>query len=257
MENQRMSAMQEGTWNFYLCRLDGHMASIFLDLDARRFREGLPELFIIYVPLLDPNPQNGMSTNTEFQTLTAIEDELAPHLRATANARPIGRITTDGHRRFYYCAPRQVAIDLSPITSKFSAYRMKVFWQPDQWTYFDKILYPGEDDLQCMKNRDVLIELKKHGDKLIVPREITHWSYFAEATARDAFVDQVRAGGYRIISSNATGTKNPDDLRRFVAMYAKDVHVDEDSINRITLELFHLTKRYGGDYDGWETQVVK
>jgi uncharacterized protein (TIGR01619 family) len=247
----------DGSWNFYMCRLNGKPASIFLDLKADRFREDFPELLVVFVQLRQPNPQNGMSTQADYQALIEIEDALDTRL-AGLGTEMICRVTTDGQRQFYYCARQQFAADLSQVQAKFPDFAMQQVWRSDPaWKQYYEVLYPGEEDIQCMKNRDVLESLKQHGDKLTAAREICHWSYFPERATRDAFTDQLRAAGFHIKACNDTKTKNPDDQRKFAAVYAREGFVDYASINQITLEVFRLTKRFGGDYDGWETQVVK
>jgi uncharacterized protein (TIGR01619 family) len=252
-----MSQLPQGNWNFYIKRIKDKPASIFVDLSAGKFKAGLPELLVVVIPLVAPDPAHGMSSKSEFQTLVALEDALIRALEPIS-ARPVGRITSNGRRLFFFYAPRTAEPDLSALKSQFPAYKFAVGWQNDPaWKGYSGMLCPNEEEMQSIQNHAVLEALKKGGDNLSLPRDITHWSYFSEPAARDAFVDQIAAAGYRVTRTDEVAPQNPGGSRRFAATYAKEGRVDPNSIDALTLELFHLAKRYGGQYDGWETQVMK
>src|SRR5437868_1512533 len=102
------------------------------------------------------------------------------------------------------------------------------------------------------KHREVLNALRTHGDTLTHPREIVHWAYFPTIDLRAHFVEQGLEAGFKL-----DGTSEPND--ESPEFRARLAHIDipnEDVIERITNWLSSLAQRCGGEYDGWETQVI-
>jgi regulator of RNase E activity RraB len=108
---------------------------------------------------------------------------------------------------------------------------------------------PGTPD----SNRKIADILYDHGDDLSRVREIDHWVYFPTAEARDAFLAKSTALGMSIAR-----TMDPDDhSKQFgVVMF----HVDAPNtqlMDDLTKQLIALAEETGGEYDGWETQILE
>jgi regulator of RNase E activity RraB len=253
-----MGAVDEGRWNFFQRTLNDKPASIFLDLDAHKHQTELPELLAVVVKLRMPHPQHGMTTQEEFETLTNLEDVLVSHIRRPVGTRYVGRITTDGKRIFFFYSAHEFQVDLEPILKRFPGYEIQSRWRHDpKWGQYRHVLFPSEEEMQGIRDRAVVQQLQKVGDALTVVRPVRHWSYFAESAARDAFLDQVKAGGFTVVSAEDVDPKHVKDGLRVVAFYVRSDPVAYKSITDVTRELFRLSKQYGGRYDGWETPVVK
>jgi regulator of RNase E activity RraB len=56
---------------------------------------------------------------------------------------------------------------------------------------------------------------------------------------------------FRVISESTSEGNLP-----FGIVVARTQSIDQESIDRTVIELLNLTKRFDGDYDGWETPVV-
>ena len=85
---------------------------------------------------------------------------------------------------------------------------------------------PGKPE----SNRKIADILHDHGDDLSRVREIDHWAYFPSDEARAAFIANCKALGMTIARNMA-----PDDLTTRLIAFAQEV---------------------GGEYDGWETQIL-
>jgi hypothetical protein len=107
------------------------------------------------------------------------------------------------------------------------------------------------DDQVCL-NSHVLDALREHGDALTAVREIDHFAYFSNAELCIQFIDKCLAVGFKL---RTTGPAATDDS--FLAQVFHNDVPDEETLGKITSLLVDLAQEYGGEYDGWETQVVK
>jgi len=102
------------------------------------------------------------------------------------------------------------------------------------------------------RNTRVAELLQEKGDSLEVPREVQHWAYFPTAESRAKFVSLL---GIRFESIESYECPAPSSNMQAVTF----VHVglpDEESMTQITDMLNRFALDCGGEYDGWETQVL-
>jgi hypothetical protein len=113
------------------------------------------------------------------------------------------------------------------------------------------VLYPSPEDIQRIANMDLLDVLRKKGDVLSVAREVQHWMYFGSEESRTQFRDAAMAVGFRAASESISKADLP-----FGIVIARTQSIEQKSIDSTVIELLHLSRRFDGDYDGWETPVV-
>jgi regulator of RNase E activity RraB len=108
---------------------------------------------------------------------------------------------------------------------------------------------PGTPD----SNRKIADILYDHGDDLSRVREIDHWVYFPSAEARTDFLARCASLGLSVAR-----TMEPDaHSKQFGAVV---FHVDAPNIqlmDALTQQLIALAAETGGEYDGWETQILE
>jgi regulator of RNase E activity RraB len=56
---------------------------------------------------------------------------------------------------------------------------------------------------------------------------------------------------FRVISDSTSDGDLP-----FWIVVARTQSIEQESIDRTVIELLHLSQRFDGEYDGWETPVV-
>ncbi|ULQ54665.1 ribonuclease E inhibitor RraB [Flavihumibacter fluvii] len=95
--------------------------------------------------------------------------------------------------------------------------------------------------------------LIRAGDKLEAHRKVDHWAYFKTARERDSFQAIVRAIGFTIEQAN----KIKKDSMPFQLQFSRVDPVDLDPISKLTTDLKKKAGACHGEYDGWETSVVK
>jgi hypothetical protein len=93
--------------------------------------------------------------------------------------------------------------------------------------------------------------LQDRGDVLTVKREVQHWIYFRSTASRDLFKQAVAKSGYRIGSEPDGQADRPFGLTVF-----RTQSVKQEVVNTISLELLEMARRFDGEYDGWETQIM-
>ena len=241
-------------WDFYFLRVDDKPASIFVDLGIASEApiKALP--FMAYVRVYMKHPRSdGLSSQVEFDALTSIEDAIEVSLLDGGGTIYVGRNTCDGVRDFYFYTAQAQGWDgrANALMKSFAAYEFTSGCRSDsEWaTYFD-FLYPSDADRQRIENRRVCDALRERGDVLTDEREIDHWAYFPSLSARSAFIEQASGLGFRLRLMHEP--ERPGD-RYGVQLFRIDV---PDDIDDVTLPLFQLATALGGEYDGWETQVI-
>ena len=243
-------------WNSYFCNVNDKLASIFLNLDLRETAPDAsrPWLLWIWVYFQHPRP-DGLSSREEFDTLSALEDKLTGVVEQHCRATMSGRITTDGRREFYFYGSNPDAFEqvVTKSMALFEGYEFDFDKQEDPgWNQYLNVLYPSEEDIERIKNREVLEALERSGDKLESPRDILHWAYFKTKKERSDFWNLAKALGYRLDSkSEFREMDNPYGI-----CVGKKQDIASDALDEAVIDLFRAAKQANGEYDGWESPVV-
>jgi uncharacterized protein (TIGR01619 family) len=248
------AAMTEN-WKPYLCNVNNKIASIFVNLGLRESVPiaSKPWLLWTWVYFRSPRP-DGLSDGKEAPTLYKIEDALDLCVCRACRAIPCGRITTEGRREFYFYGETKDGFRkaVREALTGFEGYEFDVGEQEDSlWEQYLNVLYPSPDDLQRIANMDLLDVLVKQGDVLSVAREVQHWLYFPSESSRAQFRNVAATVGYKIVSESSNQGKLP-----FGISVARTQSVDQNSIDSTVIELLNFSRRFDGEYDGWETPVV-
>src|SRR5262245_60267843 len=136
-------------WNSYFCRVDGAIASIFLDLAIARVAPiaHLPNMAFVRLFMRKPR-HDGLSSQEEFDTLCEIEDALEAALVASKTCRYVGRTTTSGQRDFvfYTADAASWSDDVRRALIRFQDYRFESGSRPDpKWSTYRDFLYPSDE----------------------------------------------------------------------------------------------------------------
>ena len=248
--------MSESKWNFYLCNVNDKLASIFLDLALRELAPMAtkPWLLWVWVYLNTPRP-DGLSRSDEAPVLYQMEEVMTAAVSGVCRAPSVGRITTDGRREFYFYGEENDGFSsaVRQALSAFEGYRFDSGSQYEPgWNQFLNVLYPNPEELQRIGNRDVLDVMKREGDSPAIPRDVMHWISFEAADCRNSFRSEVEALGYRIDSEYEVETSTPYSI-----VVTRQQSIEPNEIDGTVLELFRLAQRCSGEYDGWESPVMK
>ena len=242
-------------WTPYLCQVNGHPASITVN---RGLAENAPDaakpwLLWIWVHFHSSRP-DGLTTRADAERLWKIEDVLTARLIETCGAVMVGRITTCGRREFYFYGESNERLsEVVPQTlGNFPGHRFESgYRQEPDWGHYFQVLLPSGDELQRIANRDVLDVLLKHGDLASVSRLVRHWIYFASPDQRAQYKAAAHQREFTFEYESDDGPKDAP----YVLCLSRVQSVEEDAIHAVVFELCELAEEFGGEYDGWETQV--
>lgn len=247
-------------WDFYFCKVNDVVASISVDLGLRsNSKPLLTRKMLIWVWVKMKSPRgDGLSDSVEFDTLSAIEESIASVLQRKCDAIQVGRITTDGRKEFYFYAPSANNLEelVKEAMKKQPRYQiLSGHKEDDNWTQYYELLYPRENQLQWISDRRTVDQLKARGDRLEIPRKVSHWIYFKSIDARDEYKFLVEREGFKIEHETFINKKGQD--RPFCLQISRLDTTELQNINHISLKLKDLAKQINGDYDGWESPVIR
>lgn len=242
-------------WDFYFLRVDDKPASIYVDLGAHGFAPNpkLPHMAYVRLRMREPR-SDGLSSREEFDALVAVEDALKAAL-VDPETDYVGRCTTNSCRDFFFYVahPGTWASRVAACMRSFGGYLYEADTreEPD-WSSYFSYLYPSDADRQTIENRRVCEALERNGDKLSEAREIDHWAYFPDAESLKAYVAEATQLGFEVRAISV-----PDEAHRSYCarLWRSDIPAF-NAIDDVTLPLFDLAAKHGGEYDGWESIVV-
>jgi len=111
----------------------------------------------------------------------------------------------------------------------------------------------GEIRRRAAINAKVFRVLDKVGDDSTTLREVAHWAYFANESAQSEFAEAVRQLGYSVTH---TVPFSSSEEMPFGVEFSRVESVRPAILNAVCAELALLASNLGGEYDGWETQVI-
>jgi hypothetical protein len=243
-------------WQSYFTNVNSELASIRLDLDLAVHAPIATKPHLLWVWLYFQSPRaDGLSSSEESTSLWTIEDALLAKLKVRCGAIHSGCITTLGRREFYLYSEIEEGF-LEAATETFLAfptYKFDLGSQRDEaWSQYLHVLYPSEDQLDAIGNREVLDRLKEHGDVHELPREVMHLIYFPTDDDRNRFKATASVSGFDIFDV----PDDPDIGFPFPLFVGRVQPVTQDEIDSATRELRSIAKVNGGEYDGWEAQTT-
>jgi hypothetical protein len=243
-------------WQSYFTNVNSELASIRLDLNLAAHAPMATKPHLLWVWLHFQSPRaDGLSSSEESNSLWTIEDALLAKLKVCCGAIHSGCITTLGRREFFLYSEIEEGFPeaVSETFRSFPTYKFDLGSHRDEgWNQYLHVLYPSEDQLDAMGNREVLDRLKEHGDVHELPREVMHLIYFPTDDDRSRFKAAASVNGFDIFDV----PDDPDVGSPFSLFVGRVQSVTQDEIDRTTRELRSIAKANGGDYDGWEAQTT-
>jgi len=242
-------------WDFFMCRIEGAPASIRTNLALIEVAplEGLSQRLQFYIKMQNPRP-DGLSSNEEYPILCDIEDALGDKAEAIG-AVLAGVVRSEGFLElwFYTQNAEALAKTCEDALQTFEGYQSGYNIAEDpEWEDYFGFLYPDEFSYQTMQNRKVLMQLKKNGDKMEVPREIDHFIYFKEAAQQQDFAKEAEAKGFKVrFNDDEFVEERKAEGKEYPYMVEATREDSPLDIDDIVWDLLELASPFEGDYDGW------
>ncbi|MDB5555201.1 MAG: hypothetical protein JWL86_5185 [Rhizobium sp.] len=118
--------------------------------------------------------------------------------------------------------------------------------------FMDALPAKADDNIdEFLKNERVRSVLRENGDDCRSPRTVQHFAYFPDAAPQISFREFLVAHGYDIDDEH----NEAEGRNAWAVIFSKiqtPVKIDGE-----TALLGEYAGRLGGDYDGWETEVVR
>lgn len=242
-------------WDFYFCMVDGHLASIMLDLALEPYLPfaDKPNLIQVAVMLNQPNEQ-GMTSEGEAEILFILEDRLAEQMAEALNGVYVARNTSDGRRTFYYYCASMVDYEgvVQEVMEGFAFHYRTIGFNDAAWAMYEQFLFPTPVEYQSILNRRVVDELVRQGDNLSEAREITHFLAFETEADRSQYIDWAVKLGFSIVE---TSTDSHGEGPHFALTMVRRDPVEHESIDSLITQLMEEALALEGQYLRWEVGI--
>jgi uncharacterized protein (TIGR01619 family) len=245
-------------WDAYLMEVNNKPVSIIVDLGLASVapQKERPFVVIIRTKILKPDP-NGLPGKTESVRLDEMENKLVEQLSSKTGAVYTGRYTQRGLREFYFYAldTLDYFFAVKSALAGFTDYQWLTQAKEDKkWTNYFTVLYPPPVEYEKIQNRRMVDLLKGKGDELKESRRIDHFFYFKTKSKREDFL---RSPGMENFSIDEIPEANQKKALPYMLHIFKNDVPDYSFIERVLIPLWERAKQFEGNYDGWETYLVK
>jgi len=249
---------QDDNWDVYMASYEKGPGSNVINMSAKRNAPNKELSFILVTGVsFDGCSTDGLPTKNQFPDLYTIADSIEKIVTTNTKSIHAGTFTYQCERLDYYYVKDTNGISANLqkcYISTFPKYRPYINIKEDKtWEAYLGFLYPNEETLEYMGNQKIVLKLQEAGDKLEKPRKVDHWLYFAAEADRNCILAYIKANHFTIESKEIDKSLE----KSFKLQISRTDKVDLPTINQVTLDLRKDVLKCNGDYDGWETFVVK
>jgi len=248
----------EEQWDFYPCRVDDQPASMSVNMAYIQHApiQGADTVYFLSFEMPDPD-EHGMGTKESFDVMCGIEDVFFNYLD-DSSLYFVGRLRNKGQWELYFFGPDglETLIDAAAAKaiSETTHAPYEVRSKPDpEWSGYTDFIYPDAERQRWMSDRSVVDNLAEHGDLHDRSRRTDHWIYFSAKADREKMAKACEALGF----ARENDPEDGEGSRRFALQIYRDDPSELNHINEVTTTLFELAEQHNGEYDGWETFVVR
>ena len=247
-------------WAVYIGRVEDKPAVFRINLGIGEIDfpiEGYTQCVRLNLVLKAPD-EYGFTTDEERERLYNIEDIIMPSLKETDFLA--GVVTYQGNTTWFYYtqeAPLLVA-NIEKAFTNITDYEPEIRIVDDpNWEIYSDYLYPNIYEHQSIKNSAVRRHCEESGDHTDQQRPIEHWLYFDTEKDMNSALNKVIALGYKVEDSGRVEPEEGDTSQEaYYHLILSKVNTIDD-INGDTWDLIDVALDTNGQYDGWETVLVK
>jgi regulator of RNase E activity RraB len=130
--------------------------------------------------------------------------------------------------------------------------------EDQEWGFYLERLYPDIYRRQPINHQEIIEDVKKHGDNGTKPRTVSFWLYFNTRDETEQCLGEAVSSGYELESiEDMHDNKEFTGKMPFVLTLKKEMSLTVDTLNAEAWILIDMAKKYSGEYDGIETEVIK
>jgi hypothetical protein len=247
----------QGYWEEYIKIVDAHPAMISLNVSVSEDGSKEDHGYVAFVKVkLNTETEDGFISKNEINDISFIEDRLELECLRYRHGQYVGRVISQGSITFIYYLKLDFewSDTVNGAMSHFEGYSFEIGSRMDsEWEVYEKLLFPTAIEWQVIHNHHACDELSKAGDNLTIQRAIEHTSYFKNPQEREIFSAFIVSENFKILNNIEPSVEAPDYGVKFYRVDIPFYH----NIDTLTLELIEQSLEYNGQYDGWETSLVK
>ena len=248
--------MQE-IWESYMKPIEGRPAMVAFNAEATDSASAgeFGVLGYVKVRLRFPTGK-GFVDDAESDGLGFIEDQLEMEALRYRIGKYVGRILSNGevHFIFYLRYDFEWSDVVGEAMRHFPQYGYECGSRMDtEWEVYRNLLSPTEREWQMIHNHRTCDRLRAGGDDLQQRRAIEHRAFFETSEGRRNFASAIAEEGFSIQGELSPTKERPWFGLQFYRIDSPHYY----DIDALTLSLIELGVRFGGQYDGWETSLVR
>ncbi|HTA84200.1 MAG TPA: DUF695 domain-containing protein [Bacteroidia bacterium] len=258
--NSKPKKMEDkNTWDSYMAMYEKGPGSMVYNTSLIKTAPNKDMQFIVITGVTFKNcTKDGLPEKDEFENLYKISDDVQKIIEELTQIAYAGSFTYQCQRLDYIYVKDTTDIKnkLSELyKSKYNNYTPYINIKQDiNWEAYLQFLYPNEETQEFTKNQKILSQLQANGDDLTKPRHVDYWIYFNNETDRDAFKKIIINEGFKVENEDKL---NDNSAKPFKLHISRIDSVNINYITKVTLGLRDAAKQTNGDYDGWETVIIK
>ena len=246
------------TWDSYMATFENKPGSTVVRMDLIDSAPLKEYKFILITGVTyESKSPDGLPDNNTLSFVQQIGDELQQLMHSTLKEVYVGSCMYNYERLEYFYLKDTLGIRnvlKEFYLSKYPKFKKYINLREDfDWKGYREFLYPSETIINYMADSKVVKSLVDNGDNLTKSRKVEHFAYFKSQNESEEFKVEIEKKGYLIIEIG----KNSIGEYPHKVLFWKDQFVDLESINQVTKSLKDIAKKYKGEYDGWETVVIK
>ncbi len=249
---------QEPQWETYMGQYEKGPGSTILDMSVKDKApvKALPFLLVTGINFENCN-NDGLPEQAAFSQLYKVSDAVKLCVDSAVENVFAGTFTYQCERLDYYYIKDTTGIrnrlnklyaDSFTGSKFYTNIKVDKIWQ----AYLD-FLYPNALSHEFMLNEKLLKKLQEAGDQSDKERPVDHFLYFATEIDQQCFIPYILKQRFKIVVKE----KTDDSKRPYKLQISRTDKVDLSSISAITIDLKRVVMKCNGEYDGWETAVVK
>lgn len=245
-------------WDTYMAKYAKGPGSVMVNMSLKKSAPdaAYPHLVITGVKYGDCS-REGFPSKREFSNLYVISDSVKAVVERNTAAILCGSFTYQCQRLdyFYVSDTSRLRLALSSLymhTFPLYTYNISIKTEKD-WSTYQDFLFPSDTLRDFMDNQKVLMALQRAGDKLTRSRAIDHFAYFKSEADRTCFISYILKKGFRVTRKDNNGEAGLP----YALLFTRTDRPAVNTISKVTLDLRRQASRCNGEYNGWETIVIR
>lgn len=252
-----MKDRMEQNWVPHLLETDEGPAACVIDVaHAEETADGSRTVCTeVRIPFKDAG-QHGLGDDAEREAMGTFEDALDEALGGDG-AVLVASVRASGVLTLLYYSDEDGAALIERVAPKICrGYQIEVESEEDpRWSRY-AVLLPDERAVQMAADAGLIEYLESQGDVISKVRPVDHVVFLPSEEAANEVASAAERSGFTV-SDRESPEEADDDTPVYMVQLTKTHAVDLDTVTAIRDELTELVEPLNGEYDGWQTPVVK